>query len=126
MAADEQVLRTGFCKACLADSTDESPGGISRVNGIGRKFYGSAEKCPACGSVVRVLWFVFVEIPIVPLGAYRYQLAEGGGLSLRSRFVARRTHLRWQQVFAHWAVGLVLGAVAFALIAAYTGSKGKR
>jgi hypothetical protein len=117
----EQMLQSGFCKECLAGSTSDSPGGISSINGIGRKFYGDAEKCPTCGSAVRVLWFVFCMIPIIPLGSYRFQETESG--VVRSRFLARKTHTRWPQVFTHWAVGLVLGVVAFALIAAYADSK---
>lgn len=107
----------GFCEQCVTGSTEKSPGNISTVNGIGRKFYGHAEKCATCGSVVRVLWFTLVMVPLIPLGSYRWQQAEG------SRFFARRTHIRWPQVFVHWAVGLVLGVVAFSLIAAYESSK---
>src|SRR5207342_288239 len=99
MDEKESIRETGFCESCQAGSTSASPGGVSTVNGVGRKFYGGAEKCATCGSVVRVLWLVFVDIPLIPLGSYRYQQIEGGGLSLRGRFLARRTHTRWGQVF---------------------------
>ena len=121
MDEKEQILRTGFCEQCRADSTDDSPGGISAVNGIGRKFYGDAEKCSKCGSVVRVLWFVLASIPIIPLGTYRFQETQSG--AVRFRFLARKTHTRWPQVFTHWAVGIVLGVIAFSLIAAFAESK---
>lgn len=126
MNEKEQILSTGFCQACADDSTAQSPGNISTINGIGRKFYGQAEKCAACGSVVRVLWLVFAYVPILPLGSYRFQMTGGGGWSSRSRFLARKTRLRWPQVFAHWGVGLALGAVGAALLAAYVASKQKR
>jgi hypothetical protein len=125
MADDKEgMLRTGFCTSCLSGSTDKSPGNISTINGIGRKFYGGADKCTACGSTVRVLWIVLFYVPLIPLGTYRYQRARGGGLS--SRFLARNTAMRWPQVFVHWTVGLALGAVGFALIMAFAASKGKR
>ncbi len=122
----ETTATMGFCEACRTGSTDDSPGNISTVNGIGRKFYGGAEKCGTCGAVVRVLWFTFFYIPLIPLGAYRFQQTEGGALAMRSRFLARRTPLRWSQVFTHWAVGLLLGVVFFAVVIAWGQSKRHR
>lgn len=124
MDDEEQILQTGFCTKCTADSTSETPGSISTMNGIGRKFYGGAEKCPTCGSVVRVLWFVFVEVPLIPLGTYRYQESEKG--VMRSRFLGRKTHTRWPQVFLHWSVGLMLGFIAVMAIMAWSESKRHR
>ena len=80
--------QTPFCEDCLARSLPDAPGNIRTINGIGRTFYGEAERCRECGSVVRDLWFVIFFIPIVPLGRYRYQRLESA--FGRSRFVARR------------------------------------
>ena len=35
-----------FCEHCIAETTDETPGDVSTLNGIGRQFYGSAAPCP--------------------------------------------------------------------------------
>lgn len=37
-----------FCEHCIAETTDETPGDVSTLNGIGRQFYGSAAPCPEC------------------------------------------------------------------------------
>src|ERR1700730_15389242 len=34
-----------FCATCVAESTAETSGNVSTVNGIGRTFYGKAEPC---------------------------------------------------------------------------------
>lgn len=54
-----------FCATCAAESTDETPGRISTINGIGRTFHGKAEPCATCGSVVRTLWWTLVRVNIV-------------------------------------------------------------
>lgn len=110
MAADQRT----FCERCTAQSTERQPGNISTVNGIGRKFYGGANACEGCGSVVRTLWWTLVDIPIVPLGSYRYKRA--GDLGQGSEFWARRTAWYWPQILTTWVVGLALGTVAIAAI----------
>ena len=119
---EKAVTKTGFCSQCLSESTDYTPGNISTTNGVGRKFYGGAQPCPNCGSVVKVLWWVLVDVPLIPRGCYRFKETKSDNVS-RYQFLARRTHWRWPQVFTQWAVGLVVGAIAFTLIIAWSNRK---
>jgi hypothetical protein len=99
-----------FCPHCVAESTDETPGDVSTLNGIGRKFYGAAAPCPECASVIRTLWWTLVELPVVPLGSYRYKTAEQAGT--RARFWCRKLPARhWPQIFKTWALGLAAAIV---------------
>lgn len=98
--------REVFCEHCVAETTDKTPGDVSTINGIGRKFYGSAAPCPECASVIRTLWWTVVEVPIVPLASYRYKTSEEG--VSRSRFWCRKLPARhWAQIWKTWAIGLV-------------------
>jgi len=98
--------RVIFCERCVAESTDETPGDISTMNGIGRKFYGSAEPCPECASVVRTLWWTFIDFPIIPLGSYRYKTSEEA--VTRSRFWCRKLPaVNSSQVFKTWGLALL-------------------
>jgi hypothetical protein len=102
-----------FCQHCVAETTDETPGDVSTINGIGRQFYGSASPCPECASVIRTLWWTLVEIPIVPLASYRYKTAQEAGL--RARFWCRKLPRRhWPQIWKTWAIGLV-ASIAIAI-----------
>ena len=70
----ENYKYPGFCPDCIAETTDESPGGTTTVNGIGTTLYleiGNAAKCPTCYSIIKKKWFCFVYIPIAPLKTYR-------------------------------------------------------
>jgi len=109
---------TTFCGACIASSSNDSPRDVSTSSGIGRKFYGGAERCPDCGSVVRTLWFVIADVPLIPRGSFRYlpvgaERNEGFFVQTATQsFLARRTALNWRQVGATWAIG-ALGIAAF-------------
>jgi hypothetical protein len=105
-----------FCATCVAESTAETSGNVSTVNGIGRTFYGKAERCAACGSVVRTLWWTLASVPLIPRGSYRYLAHAKLG---SARFWTRRTHTRWGQIWKTWLVGIVLGVLAFYLIINY-------
>jgi hypothetical protein len=105
-----------FCATCVAESTEETPGNVSTVNGIGRTFYGKAEPCATCGSVVRTLWWTLISVPVIPRGSYRYLAHPKLG---SARFWARRTHIHWGQIWKTWLVGIVLGALASYLIINY-------
>jgi hypothetical protein len=95
-----------FCEHCVAETTDKTPGDVSTINGIGRKFYGSAAPCPECASVIRTLWWTLIEVPIVPLASYRYKTSEEA--VSRSRFWCRKLPSRyWEQIWKTWAIGLV-------------------
>jgi hypothetical protein len=99
-----------FCAQCVAETSDETPGDVSTINGIGRKFYGSSSPCPECGSVVRTLWWTLVEAPILPLGSYRYKTSEE--TVNRARFWCRKLPGRhWAQIWKTWAIGLIAAAV---------------
>jgi hypothetical protein len=61
----------GFCSSCVEATTPESAGNLIQVNGCGRGFYGSRDRCPTCGSVVRTKCFCILLIPLIPLERYR-------------------------------------------------------
>ena len=103
-----------FCERCRAESTDESPGSISTINGVGRKFYGNKAPCPECGSAIRTLWYTFADIPLIPIGSYRYKSDKEG--ITRSSFWARKTRTHWDQVFKIWIVGIIVGVALFAAV----------
>jgi hypothetical protein len=114
-AAREVTSQKIFCARCVSESTDKTPGDISTLNGIGRKFYGSAEPCTECASVIRTLWWCFASIPIVPLSSYRYKTSQETGT--RARFWCRKLpSFHWSQVLKTWVIGLALGAAAFYII----------
>ena len=108
----------GFCEKCIAESNDKTPGDVSTVNGFGRKFYGSAKPCSVCGSVIRTLWWTAVDLPVIPLGSYRYKTIVDDDIGM-SRFWARRTSLQWNQVIKTWIVGFLAAAGIFAAIYLY-------
>jgi hypothetical protein len=119
-----ELVEKGFCSTCASQSTEQTPGNISSVNGIGRKFYGSADPCAKCGSVIRTLWWTFIDMPVIPLGTYRYKTISDVNYRL-SRFWARRTGMRWDQVLKTWAVGLAVLIVITTAIIIYKKSTGK-
>lgn len=110
-----------FCDTCVRESSDESPGDVRTNNGIGRMFYGRAAECETCGSVVRTLWRVLADVPLIPVGSYRYKDVgpeEHSGFFVQSTsrgFIARRTRTHWNQVMATWLVGLA-GAAALGFV----------
>ena len=112
-----------FCPDCVGRSTNDSPHDVSTNNGIGRKFYGAADTCGRCGSVVRTLWFVIADVPLIPRGSYRYLPVGGEKLdgffvqTTSQSFLARRTNTNWNQIGFTWFLGL-LGIAAFALVTA--------
>jgi hypothetical protein len=113
-----------FCEHCVAETTDETPGDVSTLNGIGRKFYGSAAPCPECASVIRTLWWTMIEVPVVPVGSYRYKTVEEG--VSRARFWCRKLPARhWQQIWKTWAIGLVAAIAAVIGISIYYNYKHK-
>lgn len=99
-----------FCEACLREATGRNPGSIWwHFAGFGLLFFGKSEKCPTCGSVVRILCLVLFFIPVFPLKTYRYLQIDGH--SLRGRFIARRTHTRSKTLVALWRLAAVSGLV---------------
>ena len=102
----------------MAETTDETPGDVSTLNGIGRQFYGSAAPCPECASVIRTLWWTLVSLPVVPLASYRYKTSEEHGT--RARFWCRKLPARhWNQIFKTWVVGVAAAIAIFIGIYVY-------
>lgn len=102
-----------FCEHCVSETTDETPGDVRSLNGVGRKFYGSAAPCPQCASVIRTLWWTFASIPLLPVASYRYKTASEHylGANVRSRFWCRQLpSCDWGQVLKTWALGFALTA----------------
>src|SRR5437773_10165739 len=70
----ENYKYSGFCPDCIAETTDESPGGTTTVNAIGTILnieVGNAAKCPTCYSIIKKKWIYFLYVPIVTLKTYR-------------------------------------------------------
>lgn len=63
----ENFRHPGFCSACIAGSTGEDPGVISRVNGTGGWLYGGADRCPTCYSAIMRKWLCLFWLPLIPL-----------------------------------------------------------
>src|ERR1700722_10620764 len=107
-----------FCEHCIAETSDETPGDVSTLNGIGRQFYGSAAPCPECASVIRTLWWTLVSLPVVPLASYRYKTSEEHGT--RARFWCRKLPARhWNQIFKTWVIGIAAAIAIFIGIYVY-------
>ncbi len=82
----------GFCDACLAQTTDQSAGNMTQINGIGTMWgFFDKHKCPECGSVVKTKWFTFL-FPLIPLDKYRVLFIQQKHTltGYRSRYLARR------------------------------------
>ncbi|NEA32627.1 tetratricopeptide repeat protein [Streptomyces sp. SID13031] len=74
-----------FCRACTTTSTAwRAPDSITRLSGIGNRFYGHVDVCPDCGSSVRTLYSTFLLIPVARRG--RFRIIKTGGRS----YVGRR------------------------------------
>ena len=65
----------GFCAQCVAETTDESPGGTFTLNGFGTGWFGASDRCRTCHSVVRGKWIQLLLLPVVRLGRYRMRYA---------------------------------------------------
>ncbi len=77
----------GFCAACYASTTDESPGNMFTFNFIGTRLLGGADPCAKCGSIVQRVWFCFI-LPVIPLDSYRVKYVQEGFFS--SGFIGRK------------------------------------
>lgn len=80
----ERIGDSGFCQACLDETTSETPGNTTTYNiFIGTRLIGLGAACPACGSVVQTKYFCLF-VPLTPLARYRIIYLS------RSRYVGRR------------------------------------
>ncbi|WBB61079.1 tetratricopeptide repeat protein [Streptomyces sp. WMMC500] len=73
-----------FCGACTDETVALAAPDTETVNGFGTRFYGAADPCPRCGSVVKRLFMCLLFIPVWSMGRYRV-ITLGG-----SRYVGRR------------------------------------
>ena len=104
-----------FCARCTAGSARPGAPGLSTRQGLGRTFYGSAAPCGDCGSEVRTLWWVFLLLPVVPLGSYRviaFEEEAADGTSTTA-FASRRVPFHWMHLVK--GCGASLAALAFLL-----------
>lgn len=60
-----------FCGSCTDETVPWIAPNTRTVNGTGTHFYGAADPCPRCGSVVKQLYMCFLGIPIAPMGRFR-------------------------------------------------------
>lgn len=69
-------------------------------NGIGTKYYGEREFLED-GSFVTTEWFVFVYVPIIPIGSFRV-VPTGKSSNLlvyrSSQYLVKRVPINWRQV----------------------------
>ena len=88
----EQIGVDGFCQRCRSSTMDEPPGNTTTVNLVfGTRLTGHDDKCPTCGSVVQTKW-VWIGIPIIPLGKYRviWTGPAKGWLHVTQPYIGRR------------------------------------
>ncbi|MFI9582397.1 tetratricopeptide repeat protein [Streptomyces sp. NPDC052236] len=74
MEPTSQGARQGvhpFCGPCTDETTAWLAPDTVTVNGIGTIFYGAADPCSRCGSVVKRLYFCVLWIPVWPMGRFR-------------------------------------------------------
>jgi hypothetical protein len=86
------ALLRGFCDACRSQTTDESTGNLTQINGIGTTLsLFDRDKCATCGSIVKTKWFCLV-FPLIPLGKYRvlYTQDKRSLTGSSARFLSRR------------------------------------
>ena len=74
----------GFCKACLAATSDKAPGGTYTFNTVGTRLFFAADRCPECHSIVQKKAVCALFIPLIPLGKYRVIYVDS------KRYIGRR------------------------------------
>ncbi|MGW0712484.1 tetratricopeptide repeat protein [Streptomyces sp. NPDC002643] len=77
-----------FCGPCTDETIAWHAPDTETVNGIGTMFYGAADPCPRCGSVIRREYFCVLWIPLWPLG--RYRIITLNRSLTGSRYIGRR------------------------------------
>ena len=88
---------------------------MKTFNGIGTTLYGKSEEFPD-GSFISTEWFVFANIPIIPLSSYRVYEAlpvERSLTSSRTEYQLKKIPIYWKQVLKIFAFvwGSILGLV---------------
>lgn len=91
MELTSQGARQGvhpFCGPCTDETIAYLAPDTGTFNGIGTTFYGAADPCPRCGSVVKREYFCVLWIPVWPMSRYRIITLSSSLTS--SRYVGRR------------------------------------
>jgi hypothetical protein len=120
-----QSLRSALDSGTTSVSLEYHPGSI------GTRFYGRAKRRPLDGreaweaeengylpfTYQSAKWFVFLYMPVLPLGTYIVMWKKTGLLSLKDpRHVIRRTQTDWTQILVHYLFFYVGIPVAVALV----------
>ncbi|MEW2354246.1 tetratricopeptide repeat protein [Spirillospora sp. NPDC029432] len=79
-----------FCGPCTDETIAWLAPDTDTVNGIGSLFYGAADPCPRCGSVVKRLFFCVLWVPVWPMGRFRIITLGRSLTGSRTRYVGRR------------------------------------
>jgi tetratricopeptide (TPR) repeat protein len=93
MEPTSQGARQGvhpFCGPCTDETIAWLAPDTETVNGIGTLFYGAADPCSRCGSVVKRLYFCVLWIPVWPMGRFRIITLSSSLTGSRARYVGRR------------------------------------
>lgn len=81
--------------------------GLSTLNGVGGKLYGSSDHDPSTNSFATTYYFTFLYFPILPLRRYRV-IQSGKSYRFLGRLPLRK--------FDKWHLGIALGAILIAII----------
>jgi len=109
---ETQVFSTGFCRQCLASTTEAAAPDTGVYNlFFGTRLMGANGMCPTCKSVIRTFW-VWFFIPLIPLGSYRIVTID------QAHYLGRRLHsLHGRQVLTVYSITftaiLIIAAIAF-------------
>ncbi len=79
-----------FCGPCTDETIAWRAPDTEAFSGIGTLFYGAADPCSRCGSVVKRLYFCILWIPIRPMGRFRIITLSTSLLGSRGTYVGRR------------------------------------
>lgn len=101
-----------FCGQCTDETLAVSAPDSGTVNGFGTVFYGAAESCEQCGSVVQRIFFCVLWVPLWPMGRYRIITTERSLTGLRRRYVGRMLPRRPGRAQAQAEAKAEAGAVA--------------
>ncbi|MGP4016707.1 tetratricopeptide repeat protein [Saccharopolyspora sp. 5N708] len=83
-----------FCGSCTDETIAWAAPDTTTFNGFGTRFYGAADPCPRCGSVVKGLYLCLLWIPVWPMGRFRIITLSRSLTGSRARYVGRRFPVR--------------------------------
>jgi hypothetical protein len=102
----ETNVATQFCENCVACSLDKHAPSTYAHHFIGTRLFGGADRCAACGSVVKTLWFCFL-LPLIPFASYRI-LPVGEATVSRALHISRKTSFDLRHVLLVYAMDLTV------------------